>query len=137
MLPEKGIGMKLQLIDHQARLQLPASWPHALRPEALNQMRHPTPSLVCDLETVRARYARLTAALPGVACYYAVKCNPSPELLEAFTGLGSGFEVASWAELQLLQELGVDPREVLYSNTVKPASHVASSFAAGLWRYAF
>jgi ornithine decarboxylase len=129
--------MKMQLIDHQARLQLPASWPHALRPEALNQLHHPTPSLVCDLETVRARYARLTAALPGVACFYAVKCNPSPELLETFTGLGSGFEVASWAELQLLQDLGVDPREVLYSNTVKPASHVAASFAAGLWRYAF
>src|SRR5918996_286980 len=129
--------MRMQLIDHQTRLQLPAYWPQALRPEALNQMGHPTPFLVCDLETVRERYARLTAALPGVRCFYAVKCNPEPELLEAFAQLGSSFEVASCAELRMLQKLGVDPEKVLYSNTVKPAAHIAESFAAGLWRFAF
>ena len=129
--------MRMQLIDHQTRLQLPAYWPQALRPEALNQMDHPTPFLVCDLETVRERYARLTAALPGVRCFYAVKCNPEPELLETFAQLGSSFEVASCAELRMLQKLGVDPEKVLYSNTVKPAAHIAESFAAGLWRFAF
>jgi ornithine decarboxylase len=127
----------MQLIDHQIRLQLPAYWPRALQPEALNRMDHPTPFLVCDLETVRERYANLTAALRGVSCYYAVKCNPEPELLAAFDQLGSSFEVTSWAELQMLQKLGVDPEKVLYSNTVKPAAHIAESFAAGLWRYAF
>src|SRR5829696_6518178 len=129
--------MRMQLIDHQIRLQLPAYWPRALQPEALNRMDHPTPFLVCDLETVRERYANLTAALPGVSCYYAVKCNPEPELLAAFDQLGSSFEVASCAELQMLQKLGVDPERVLYSNTVKPAAHIAESFNAGLWRYAF
>ena len=118
----------MQLIDHQIRLQLPAYWPRALQPEALNRMDHPTPFLVCDLETVRERYTNLTAALPGVSCYYAVKCNPEPELLAAFDQLGSSFEVASWAELQMLQKLGVDPERVLYSNTVKPAAHIAESF---------
>lgn len=88
----------MQLIDHQIRLQLPAYWPRALHPEALNRMDHPTPFLVCDLETVRERYANLTAALPVVSCYYAVKCNPELELL---------------------------------------AAHIAESFSAGLWRYAF
>jgi ornithine decarboxylase len=129
--------MRMQLIDHQTRLQLPASWPNALRPEALNRMDHPTPFLVCDLDTVRERYARLAAALPGVRCFYAVKCNPEPELLSAFDQLGSSFELASCAELQMLQKLGVDPEKLLYSNTVKPAAHIAESFAAGLWRYAF
>ena len=127
----------MQLIDHQIRLQLPAYWPRVLEPEALNRMDHQTPFLVCDLDTVRERYTNLTAALPGVNCYYAVKCNPEPELLAAFDQLGSSFEVASWAELQILQKLGVDPERVLYSNTVKPAAHIAESFAAGLWRYAF
>ena len=100
-------------------------------------MQHPTPFLVCDLDTVREHYARLTAALPGVRCFYALKCNSLPELLAAFADLGASFEVASYAELQMLEDLGVDPREVLYSNTVKPASHVARSSAEGLWRYAF
>ena len=127
----------MQLIDHQIRLQLPAYWPRSLRPEALNRMDHQTPFLVCDLETVRERYTHLTAALPGVRCFYAVKCNSEPELLSAFDQLGSSFEIASCAELQMLQKLGVDPERLLYSNTVKPAAHIAESFAAGLWRYAF
>jgi ornithine decarboxylase len=127
----------MQLIDHQIRLQLPSWWPRSLRPEALNQMDHPTPFLVCDLETARERYTHLTLALPGVHCFYAVKCNSEPELLAAFDQLGSSFEIASCAELQMLQKLGVDPEKVLYSNTVKPAAHIAESFAAGLWRYAF
>src|SRR5918996_3217185 len=129
--------MRMQLIDHQTRLQLPASWPNALRPEALNRMDHPTPFLVCDLDTVRERYTQLAAALPGVRCFYAVKCNPELELLSAFDQLGSSFEIASCAELQMLQKLGVDPEKLLYSNTVKPAAHIAESFAAGLWRFAF
>jgi ornithine decarboxylase len=129
--------MKMQLIDHQARLQLPTHWPAALRPDELNQMDVPTPFLVCDLDTVRERYTRLTAALPGVACFYALKCNSSPELLAAFARLGASFEVASCTELRMLQDLGVKAETVLYSNTVKPASHVAESFTAGLWRYAF
>jgi ornithine decarboxylase len=129
--------MRMQLIDHQTRLQLPAYWPRALAPDALNRMHHQTPFLVSDLDTVRERYANLTAALPGVRCYYAVKCNSEPELLAAFDQLGSSFEIASCAELQMLQKLGVDPEKVLYSNTVKPAAHIAESFAAGLWRYAF
>jgi ornithine decarboxylase len=129
--------MRMQLIDHQIRLQLPSWWPRSLRPEALNQMDHPTPFLVCDLETARERYTHLTLALPGVHCFYAVKCNSEPELLAAFDQLGSSFEIASCAELQMLQKLGVDPEKVLYSNTVKPAAHIAESFAAGLWRYAF
>ena len=110
----------MQLIDHQTRLQLPSYWPRSLRPEALNRMDHPTPFLVCDLETVRERYAHLTAALPGVRCFYAVKCNSEPELLSAFDQLGSSFEIASCAELQMLQKLGVDP--VSYTHLTLPTT---------------
>jgi len=35
-----------------------------------------------------------------------------------------------------LQAVGVDPRDVLYSNTVKPAAHVRGAFEAGVWRFA-
>jgi ornithine decarboxylase len=92
----------MQLIDHQIRLQLPSWWPRSLRPEALNRMDHQTPFLVCDLETVRERYAHLAAALPGVRCFYAVKCNSEPELLSAFDQLGSSFEVVDTSRLPRL-----------------------------------
>jgi ornithine decarboxylase len=34
-----------------------------------------------------------------------------------------------------LQQVGVDPAAVLYSNPTKPAAHVAGAHAAGLWRF--
>ena len=117
--------------------QLPAWWPTALHPDVLGQVPDPTPALVCDLTTVADRYRRLTAALPEVGCHYAVKCNPSPEVVRLLAGLGADFEVASYGELQMLRDLGIDPANVLYSNTVKPAAHIAAAAEAGLWRFAF
>jgi hypothetical protein len=37
--------MRMQLIDHQTRLQLPGYWPRGLAPPVLNRMDHPTPFL--------------------------------------------------------------------------------------------
>ena len=125
------------LLSRSARLRVPAHWPATLHPQVLNEMTHATPYLLCDLETVRDRYRRLTTALPGVQCHYAMKCNSAPELLAALSGIGSGFEVASLGELKMLQEIGVDPADVLYSNTVKPPAHIAAAHEAGLWRFAF
>jgi len=125
------------LLSRSARLRVPAHWPASIHPQVLNEMTHATPYLLCDLETVRDRYRRLTTALPGVDCHYAMKCNSAPELLETLSGIGSRFEVASLGELAMLQRVGVDPAEVLYSNTVKPPAHVAAAYEAGLWRFAF
>jgi ornithine decarboxylase len=129
--------MPAVLVDHQARLDLPRQWPKALHPRALAEIEAPTPYLACDLDTVADRYQRLTAALPDVHCFYAMKCNSTPEVLRTLAALGSGFEVASFGELRALQRIGVDPADVLYSNPVKPPAHVAAAHAAGLWRFSF
>jgi ornithine decarboxylase len=68
--------------------------------------------------------------------FYAVKCNSAPEVLRTAAAQGAGFEIASLGELHMLQALGVDPSGVLYSNTVKPAAHVAGAADAGVWRFA-
>jgi ornithine decarboxylase len=109
----------------------------ALSPDALRLIDVPTPYLVTDLDTVAARYAAFTAALPGVSTFYAMKCNPSPEILRTLAAEGAGFEVASIAELRMLQAHGVDPATVLHSNPVKPAGQIAAAAKAGLWRFAF
>jgi ornithine decarboxylase len=113
------------------------AWPAALEPHELEGLEHATPFLACDLATVRDRYARFTGALPAVECFYAVKCNPAHEVLEALAEAGSSFEIASLGELELLEEVGVDPADVLYSNPVKPPAHVVASQAAGVSRFAF
>ena len=65
-----------------------------------------------------------------------MKCNSAPEVLQTAAAAGAGFEIASLGELRMLQDVGVDPAEVLYSNTVKPAAHIAGAAEAGLWRFA-
>jgi ornithine decarboxylase len=116
---------------------VPAHWPAALSPDCLEVIDVPTPYLITDLDTVSQRHAAFSAALPGVRAFYAMKCNPAPEVLNTLAARGAGFEIASIGELRLLQRLGVDPAEVLYSNPVKPPAHIAAAHAAGLWRFSF
>jgi ornithine decarboxylase len=97
---------------------------------------HPTPYLLLDLDRVRRAYLDFAAELPGVDVHCAMKCNPDPRILHRLHELGGGFEVASIAELHTLVDVGIDPAEVLYSNPVKPAPHIAAAARAGLWRFA-
>jgi ornithine decarboxylase len=117
-------------------LVVPTHWPLTLSPAVLDDVDLPTPFLLGDLGVVAARLTRFMAALPGVRPYYAVKCNPSPPVLRTAAAAGAGFEIASLTELRTLEHVGVDPRDVLYSNPVKPAAHVAATAAAGVWRFA-
>jgi ornithine decarboxylase len=129
--------MTATLNGHRARPRLPKHWPAALAPAYLGIIDVPTPYLATDLDAVTARYADFTAALPGVATFFAMKCNSSPEILRALHRRGASFEVASIGELNALQALGVDPADALYSNPIKPPAHVAAAHAAGLWRFGF
>jgi ornithine decarboxylase len=122
---------------HRAGVHLPRQWPAALHPDELARVDQPTPYLLCDLGTIADRYDNLMTALPGVRPYYAMKCNPTTEVLRTLAGRGAGFEVASIGELRALEAIGVDPADVLYSNPVKPPAHVAAAHAAGLWRFSF
>ncbi|GAA1530408.1 type III PLP-dependent enzyme [Dactylosporangium maewongense] len=124
-------------ITDQARLDLPGHWPAALGPRALAGLDVPTPFLAVDLDTVADRYTAFAAAIPGVSTFYAMKCNPSTDILGTLASLGAGFEVASIGELRMLQEIGVDPAEVLYSNPIKPPAAIVEARKAGLWRFSF
>ena len=120
-----------------AVLELPACWPASLSPQVLSEWDLPTPFLLGDLAMLRDRFRSFQRAMPRVRPFYAVKCNSTPQVLAAAARTGAGFEVASLGELRLLQSVGVDARNVLYSNTVKPSSHIAAAAADGLWRFSF
>jgi ornithine decarboxylase len=125
------------LDERHSDLDLPDHWPAALRPEVLRRIDHGTPYFVCDLDTIRDRFRRLGSALPGIECFYALKCNPAAEVVQTLATLGSSFEVASVGELRILRSLGVEAADVIYSNTVKPAAHIAEAHEAGVRRFAF
>lgn len=128
---------RTSFVDIQpGRVGIPNHWPEPLRPAALDDIDHPTPYLICDLETVRMRYRAFQWAMPDVRTFYAVKCNPSPAVLSTLAEMGCSFEVASIGELETLASLGVAAADSLYSNPVKPTSHIATAHEAGLWRFA-
>ena len=59
------------------------------------------PCLVVDLEIVRDNYQSFAKALPDSRVFYAVKANPAPEVLSLLATLGSCFDCASVAEIQM------------------------------------
>ena len=113
------------------------AWPESLRPSRLNRVDHATPFLITDCSVIQQRYQRLVDLVPGLAVFYAVKCNSSETVLSTLAAAGAGFEVASSNELDQVTAAGVSPHEVLYSNTVKPAHHIAAAYAQGVDRFAF
>lgn len=126
----------MTVLDLGASTEVPRSWPQSLQPQELALVDMPTPFLVGDTRLVARQLVAFEAALPGVRPFYAVKCNSERKVLHTLADHGAGFEVASLGELRMLQEIGVDPQDVLYSNTVKPATHVRAAYEAGVWRFA-
>lgn len=111
----------------------PTTWPERLQPAELELVDADTPFLAVDLGTVQARSRAMQAAFGRlVGLRYAVKCNSSTEVLRALFESGSGFEIASAAELALAVAAGADPATLVYSNPVKPPAHVARAHQAGV-----
>jgi ornithine decarboxylase len=110
----------------------------ALSPTSLfSQPASVEPVLYIDRSIISSKYAEFKAALPRATIHYAMKCNPEPAVLEHIKGLGGSFEIASYHELTILQEIGVDPAEVLYSNPVKSPRDIQQAYDAGLRCFAF
>jgi ornithine decarboxylase len=83
--------------------------------------RYNGPVLYMDLDGVRQKIELMQTNLPDIKLHYAVKCNPTKEVLEVIDDANCNFEVASVEELTLLQfDLGIIPTRILYSNPVKP-----------------
>lgn len=107
-------------------------------PDLVAAARHlPTPALLLDRALLGTSYRALAEALPGASVYYAIKANPHPEVVSALAEAGSGFEVASLAELELALRLGGRPERVISSNSIKRPDLLEAGAALGLDRFAF
>ncbi len=95
--------------------------------------RRPTgPCLVVDLDVVHDNYIAFERALPQSKIYYAVKANPAPEILRLLAGLGSSFDTASVAEIEMALEAGASPERISYGNTIKKERDVARAHELGI-----
>lgn len=100
--------------------------------EFLRSRREDGPCLVVDLEVVRENYLSFARALPDTRVFYAVKANPSPEVLKLLAGLGSCFDTASVAEIEMALAAGATPDRISYGNTIKKERDIARAHELGI-----
>jgi ornithine decarboxylase len=94
------------------------------------------PCLVVDLEVVRDNYLAFAKALPDSRVFYAVKANPAPELLSLLVSLGSCFDTASIAEIEMVLAAGATPERISFGNTIKKERDIARAYALGIRLFA-
>ncbi|MGI3169155.1 type III PLP-dependent enzyme [Pseudooceanicola sp. C21-150M6] len=94
------------------------------------------PTLVIDVDRVEEQYHALKAGLGHARIHYAVKANPQREIIERLVDLGSGFDAASRAEIELCLSLGARPENISFGNTVKKVRDIEFAFHAGVTLFA-
>jgi ornithine decarboxylase len=94
------------------------------------------PCLVVDLDVVRENYMAFAKALPDSRVFYAVKANPAPELLALLVSLGSCFDTASVAEIEMVLAAGAAPERISFGNTIKKERDIARAYALGVRLFA-
>ena len=91
-----------------------------------------TPALVFDPAICQRQWALLSDALPGVTLYYAVKSNPYHDLLQTMADLDAHFDVASAAEIRMLDQVGVSSNRMIHTHPIKTEAEIERAVAAGV-----
>jgi len=94
------------------------------------------PCLVVDLDVVRDNFKAFRHALPDSAIYYAVKANPAPEILRLLASMGSSFDCASVAEIEMALDAGATSARISFGNTIKKERDIARAHALGVTLFA-
>jgi len=95
------------------------------------------PFFVCDLGDIVKKWIRFHKVLPMVKPFYAMKCNPDPEVMSLMARLGSSFDCASKSEIQTVLDLGVSPNRIVFANPCKQASFIRFAAAKHVKRMTF
>ncbi|MBV7409422.1 type III PLP-dependent enzyme [Maritimibacter sp. DP1N21-5] len=90
------------------------------------------PTLVLDIDRVEFQYHQLAQGLGEAHIHYAVKANPTREIIERLVNIGSHFDAASRAEIELCLSQGAAPEHISFGNTVKKPADIAFAHHAGV-----
>ncbi|WP_455473879.1 type III PLP-dependent enzyme [Bartonella sp. B30(2025)] len=102
----------------------------------LAKHRSEGPCLIVDLDVVRKNYLDFEKSLPQSRIFYAIKANPAPEILSLLVSLGSSFDAASVAEIEMALKAGATPDRISFGNTIKKERDIARAYAFGISLYA-
>ncbi|GJE60643.1 type III PLP-dependent enzyme [Methylobacterium trifolii] len=94
------------------------------------------PVMVLDLEVVRDNYTAFSRALPDTRVFYAVKANPAPEVLRLLADMGSCFDTASVAEIEMALSAGATAGRISFGNTIKKERCIGRALRLGIRLFA-
>ncbi|KAH8781583.1 ornithine decarboxylase [Hyaloscypha sp. PMI_1271] len=92
---------------------------------------------VADLGEVYRQHMRWKLNLPRVKPFYAVKCNPDPQVIRLLAELGTGFDCASKGEIEQVLKMDVDPSRIIYAQPCKTNSYVRYAASQGVKKMTF
>nr|AAF35284.1 ornithine decarboxylase [Coccidioides posadasii] len=90
------------------------------------------PFYVADLGEVYRQHIRWKMNLGRVKPFYAVKCNPDPQVLRLMAHLGNGFDCASKAEIDYVLAAGSTPSRIIYAHPCKTKSYLRYAAQQGV-----
>ena len=94
------------------------------------------PVMVLDLDVVRDNYTAFARALPDTRVFYAVKANPAPEVLRLLAEMGSCFDTASVAEIEMALAAGATADRISFGNTIKKERCIGRALKLGIRLFA-
>jgi ornithine decarboxylase len=92
---------------------------------------------VADMGEIYRQHMRWKMNLSRIKPFYAVKCNPDPEILRLMAKLGNGFDCASKAEIDLALQTGIDPSRIIYAQPCKTRSYLRYAAQKGVKQMTF
>ena len=96
-----------------------------------------TPFLAIEKRGIQHKFEQFHQAMPHARFFYAVKTNSHKKIVKLMQSWGSGFEVSSEQELELLFSCGVSPDRIITSNPLKSISFIKFAYASGVKHFAF
>lgn len=86
---------------------------------------YPTPFHIYDEKAIREHAQRFHRAFEwvpgGFKNFYAVKALPNPHVMTALRDEGMGFDCSSYAELELVERIGVAGEDIIFTSNDTPA----------------
>lgn len=95
----------------------------------------PTPFILINKEKVRQNFRELSRCFNYGKIYYAMKANPSTEILKLLKDEDSYFDCASKYEIEDLFSIGVKPERISFGNTIKKIEAIKFAYANGIREY--
>jgi diaminopimelate decarboxylase len=76
-------------------------------------------------------FASAFSSVPHIVCY-SIKANSNLAVLKTFVNLGAGFDMVSGGELFRAQQVGCDPRKIVYSGVGKTEPEIEAALKANI-----